>query len=356
MERDEYKMCSVMLDNIDLNVSNKTYIIAEMSANHMQDLDKAKRIIREAKKAGADAIKIQTYRPDTITIDCYGDEFLCTPGSPWEGMNLYELYKKAYTPWEWHQELFDEAKNIGIAMFSTPFDLSAVDFLHKFDMPAIKIASYEINDIPLIKKSAKEMKPMIISTGLATLQDIELAINTCKEVGNHQIILLKCVSEYPTPYEDINLKTMLNLKETFDCVVGLSDHSLGSEVAIAAVAMGAKVIEKHFTLSRAEGGADAEFSMEPDEFRNMVQAIRNVEKAIGKITYNLSERQMKSKERSRSLYVVEDIKKGEILTEINVKSIRPGYGLHTKYYEEILGKKVNQDIRKGTALDWKYIK
>lgn len=348
-------MSSVILDSVDLSVSNKTYIIAEMSANHMQDLNRAKRIIKEAKKAGADAIKIQTYRPDTITIDCYGDEFLCSPGSPWEGMNLYELYKIAYTPWEWHQELFDEAKSIGITMFSTPFDLSAVDFLHKFHMPAYKIASYEINDIPLIKKCAKEMKPMIMSTGLATLQDIELAVNTCKEVGNHQIVLLKCVSEYPTPYEDVNLRTMTNLRETFDCIVGVSDHSLGSEVAIAAVAMGAKVIEKHFTLSRAEGGADSAFSMEPDEFRNMVQSIRNVEKAIGKVTYNLSDRQLKSKERSRSLYVVEDIKKGELITERNVKSIRPGYGLHTKYYEEVLGRKANQDIRKGTALNWAYM-
>lgn len=346
---------SVILNNKNLCNSKETYIIAEMSANHMQDLNRAKRIIREAKVAGADAVKIQTYRPDTITVDCYGEEFLCTPGSPWEGRNLYELYKTAYTPWEWHEELFEEAKKVGIPMFSTPFDLTAVDFLHKFDMPAIKIASYEINDIPLIKKCAKEMKPMILSTGLATLQDIDLAIKTCKEVGNNQIVLLKCVSEYPTPYEDINLKTMKNMKETFDCVVGLSDHSIGSEVSIAAVAMGAKVIEKHFTLSRSDGGADAAFSMEPDEFRNMVQSIRNIEKAMGKVTYDLSERQLKSKERSRSLYIVEDMKEGELLTEKNVRSIRPGYGLHTQYYEKILGKRVKKDIKKGTALRWEYL-
>lgn len=339
----------------NIDESSSTYIIAEMSANHMQNLDKAKTIIKEAKQAGADAVKIQTYRPDTITINCYGEEFLCTPGSPWEGMNLYELYKKAYTPWEWHAELFECAKDNGILMFSTPFDLTAVDFLRQFEMPAYKIASYEINDIPLIKKCAMEMKPMIMSTGLASLEDIELAVNTCKSVGNNQIALLKCVSEYPTPYEDINLRTIKNMKETFDCVVGLSDHSLGSEVAIAAVAMGAKIIEKHLTLSRAEGSLDADFSMEPDEFGKMVEHIRHVEASMGKVTYHLSEKQQRSKKRSRSLYVVEDIEKGQRLTENNIKSIRPGYGMHTKFYEEILGRPVNQNLKRGTALEWKYL-
>lgn len=343
------------LDSIDLTTTNKTYIIAEMSANHMQDLKRAKQIIVEAKQAGADAIKIQTYRPDTITIDCYGEEFLCTPGSPWEGMNLYKLYQTAYTPWEWHDELFEYARENNISMFSTPFDLTAVDFLHKYNMPAFKIASYEINDIPLIKKIAKENKPIIISTGLATLSDIELAVNTCKNEGNDKIVLLKCVSEYPAPYEDINLNTMINMKDTFGCTVGLSDHSLGSCVSIAAVALGARVIEKHFTLSRKDGGADADFSMEPNEFSKMTEDIRNVEKAIGHITYNLSDRQKKSRERSRSLYVVKDTKKGEIFTEENIKSIRPGYGIHTKHYEQILGKRATENIKKGTALDWKYI-
>lgn len=331
------------------------FIIAEMSANHMQDIERAKKIILEAKNSGADAVKIQTYRPDTITVDCRGDEFLCALGNSWDGMNLFELYKSAYTPWEWHGELFDYAKKIGIPMFSTPFDLSAVDFLRQFDMPAYKIASYEINDIPLIKKTAKEMKPIIISTGLATLSDIELAVDTCRKVGNNQITLLKCVSEYPTPYEDINLKTMVNMKETFGCEVGLSDHSLGSSVPVAAVALGAKVIEKHFTLSRADGGADAVFSMEPEEFSKMVEDVRNVAKALGSITYSLTQGQQKSKELSRSLYIVEDIKTGEVLNEHNMKSIRPGYGLHTKYYEKLLGKKVKKDLKKGTALDWSYI-
>ncbi|NLP13948.1 MAG: pseudaminic acid synthase [Clostridium sp.] len=348
-------MNSVILNNNDLSKSCKVYIIAEMSANHLQDIERAKRIIQAAKEASADAIKIQTYRPDTITIDCYGKEFLCTPGSPWEGMNLFELYKTAYTPWEWHRELFEYAKECGISMFSSPFDLSSVDFLRQFNMPAYKIASYEINDIPLIKKVASEGKPVIISTGLANLGDIELAIETCNRVGNDQIVLLKCVSEYPTPYEDINLKTMVNMKETFGCVVGLSDHSLGGCVSIAAVALGAKVIEKHLTLSRKDGGADSDFSMEPDEFGRMVQDIRNVEKSLGNVTYGLTNRQKMSKKRARSLYVVADIATGQRLTPENIKSIRPGYGLHTKYYEEVLGKTVNCDLKKGTALQWKYI-
>lgn len=345
------------MESVGYSIENKNhvFIIAEMSANHMQDIERAKKIIAEAKNAGADAVKIQTYRPDTITVDCYGDEFLCTPGNPWDGMNLYELYESAYTPWEWHGELFDYAKKIGIPMFSTPFDLSAVDFLRQFDMPAYKIASYEINDIPLIKKTAKEMKPIIISTGLAALSDIELAVNTCRNVGNNQITLLKCVSEYPTPYEDINLKTMINMRETFGCEVGLSDHSLGSCVSVAAVALGAKVIEKHFTLCRAEGGADAVFSMEPKEFSQMVEDIRNIEKAVGNVKYDLTDRQKESKKRSRSLYIVEDIKMGEKLNEQNMKSIRPGYGIHTKYYEMLLGKRVKKDLKKGTALDWSYI-
>lgn len=334
---------------------NSTYIIAEMSANHMQDLDRAKKIIEAAREAGADAIKIQTYRPDTITIDCYGDEFLCTPGSPWEGMNLYELYKTAYTPWEWHDELFACAKENNIEMFSSPFDLTAIDFLHKYDMPAFKIASYELNDIPLIKKAAQEGKKMIMSTGLSGLADIQLAVDTCRSVGNYDITLLKCVSEYPTPYEDINLATLVNMRETFGCPVGLSDHSLGSAVSVAAVALGAEVIEKHFTLSRAEGGADAEFSMEPQEFAQMVQDIRNVEKAMGKVTYDLTERQKRSRERARSLYVVKDVKQGDAFTPENVRSIRPGYGLHTKYYEDILGKHATMDLKKGTALAWKHI-
>lgn len=345
----------LMIDGKKLSDKSDTYIIAEMSANHLHNLDRAKRIIDVAKECGADAIKLQTYRSDTITIDCRGPEFMATPGSPWENMNLFELYKEAYTPWEWHGELMDYAKKVGITCFSSPFDLTAIDFLEELNVPAYKIASFELNDIPLIKKAAMTGKPIIMSTGIADMSDIELALRTCKEAGNDKVILLKCVSEYPTPYEEINLRTLTNMSETFDCVVGVSDHSFGSAVAVAGVALGARVIEKHLTLSRKDGGPDGTFSMEPQEFKNMVTDIRNVEKALGKVTYELTEKQKKSKGRSRSLYVVSDIKKGEIFTPDNMRSIRPGYGLHTKYYKDIIGKRASCDIKKGTAMKWNYV-
>lgn len=345
----------LMIDGKKLSDKSDTYIIAEMSANHLHNLDRAKRIIDVAKECGADAIKLQTYRPDTITIDCRGPEFMATPGSPWENMNLFELYKEAYTPWEWHGELMDYAKKVGITCFSSPFDLTAIDFLEELNVPAYKIASFELNDIPLIKKAAMTGNPIIMSTGIADMSDIELALRTCKEAGNDKVILLKCVSEYPTPYEEINLRTLTNMSETFDCVVGVSDHSFGSAVAVAGVALGARVIEKHLTLSRKDGGPDGTFSMEPQEFKNMVTDIRNVEKALGKVTYELTEKQKKSKGRSRSLYVVSDIKKGEIFTPDNMRSIRPGYGLHTKYYKDIIGKRASCDIKKGTAMKWNYV-
>lgn len=343
------------IDGKKLSDKSDTYIIAEMSANHLHNLDRAKRIIDAAKECGADAIKLQTYRPDTITIDCRGPEFMATPGSPWENMNLFELYKEAYTPWEWHGELMDYAKKVGITCFSSPFDLTAIDFLEELNVPAYKIASFELNDIPLIKKAALTGKPIIMSTGIADMSDIELALRTCKKAGNDKVILLKCVSEYPTPYEEINLRTLTNMSETFDCVVGVSDHSFGSAVAVAGVALGARVIEKHLTLNRKDGGPDGTFSMEPQEFKNMVTDIRNVEKALGKVTYELTEKQKKSKGRSRSLYVVSDIKKGEIFTPDNMRSIRPGYGLHTKYYEDIIGKRASCDLKKGTAMKWNYV-
>ena len=345
----------LMIDGKKLSDKSDTYIIAEMSANHLHNLDRAKRIIDVAKECGADAIKLQTYRPDTITIDCRGPEFMATPGSPWENMNLFELYKEAYTPWEWHGELMNYEKKVGITCFSSPFDLTAIDFLEELNVPAYKIASFELNDIPLIKKAAMTGKPIIMSTGIADMSDIELALRTCKEAGNDKVILLKCVSEYPTPYEEINLRTLTNMSETFDCVVGVSDHSFGSAVAVAGVALGARVIEKHLTLSRKDGGPDGTFSMEPQEFKNMVTDIRNVEKALGKVTYELTEKQKKSKGRSRSLYVVSDIKKGEIFTPDNMRSIRPGYGLHTKYYKDIIGKRASCDIKKGTAMKWNYV-
>jgi len=345
----------VIIDNKIIGEGHLVYTIAEMSANHLMNLNRAKEIIRLAKSSGADAIKLQTYRPDTITLDCRGEEFMATKGSPWEGMNLFDLYQTAYTPWEWHRELFDYSKEIGITCFSSPFDLTAVDFLEELGTPAYKIASFEINDIPLIRKVAKTKKPIIISTGIAELADIELALKTCIENGNENVILLKCVSEYPTPYEELNLRTITNMKETFNCVVGLSDHSMGNAVDIAAVALGASVIEKHLTISREDGGPDGSFSMEPAEYKEMVNNIRNVEKALGTVHYELTEKQKNSRGRSRSLYVAKDMKKGEIFNPENLRSIRPGFGLHTKYYDDILGKKASCDLKKGTAMQWKYV-
>ncbi|WP_294376408.1 pseudaminic acid synthase [uncultured Clostridium sp.] len=342
------------INGFEIN-KGRTFIIAEMSANHLQNFNKAMQIIEAAADAGADAIKLQTYRPDTITMDCKGKEFMATPGSPWEGMNLYELYEKAYTPWEWHKELMDHARQKGLICFSAPFDLSAVDFLEELKVPAYKIASYEIEDIPLIKKVASTGKPIILSTGIATIEDINCAIETCIKTGNRNIILLKCLSAYPAPYNEMNLKTIPNMKETFGVEVGVSDHTLGDEVAIASVAIGATVIEKHLTLSRKDGGPDSSFSMEPKEFKHMVNSIRNIEKAMGKVSYQLTEKQILSKERGRSLYVVEDIKEGEFFTDKNIKSIRPGFGIKPKYYEKILGKYAKCNIKRGTALKWSMI-
>ena len=300
-----------------------------MSANHLQDYERAKKIILAAKNSGADAIKLQTYRPDTITIDCSGEEFMATKGSIWEGKNLYQLYEEAYMPWEWHKGLFDYAKEIGITIFSSPFDFSAADLLEELDAPAYKIASYEILDIPLIKRTAKTGKPIILSTGIATLADIERAVAACKSVGNDQIAILKCVSQYPTPYPDLNLKTIPNLAETFDCIAGLSDHSMGDAVDVAAVTLGANIIEKHMTLRRADGGADSAFSMEPEEFAQMVESVHNIEMAIGACTYELTEMQKRGRKNARSLYIVKDVKAGEVFTERNTRSIRPGKGIPT---------------------------
>lgn len=333
---------------------NPVYIIAEMSANHNMDLERAKRIIDAAADAGANAVKIQTYTPDTITIDCNTDIFKAR-GKLWEGMTLYELYQKAYTPWEWQNELKLYTEKAGLDFFSSPFDLTAVDFLEGLEVPAYKVASFEINDIPLIRKIAQTGKPVIISTGIAYMEDIERAIRVCKQEGNDKIILLKCVSSYPAPFEQMNLRVIPNMEQTFGCPVGLSDHSLGDETAIASVALGAKVIEKHLTLRRSDGGADSAFSMESEEFAEMVRKIRNIEKALGRVTYELTEKQIENRSGSRSLFAVKDIRQGEKFSEKNVKSIRPGFGMHTRYYEDILGKEAKCDIKKGTPMDWKYI-
>lgn len=343
----------ILIGNTQVSNRGRTFIVAEMSANHNMDFERAKAIIKAAAESGADAIKIQTYTPDTITIDSDKPAFR-TKGI-WEGRTLYELYGKAYTPWEWQAELQQYAHECGIEFFSSPFDLTAIDFLEALNVPVYKVASFEINDIPFIRKIARTGKPIIISTGIAYLEDIDLAIRTCLDAGNDNVILLKCISAYPAPYDNMNLKVIPNMAETFDCICGLSDHSMGTEIAVAAVALGAKVIEKHFTLNRADGGEDSKFSMEPHEFKDMVSQIRNVEKALGTTTYMLNDEQIDSRIYSRSLFVVEDIKKGEVFTVNNVKSIRPGIGMHTKYWDDIIGKRARIDIDKGTPMEWNLV-
>jgi len=345
-------MKEIRIGNKIISENSPVFIVAELSANHRQDLELAKDTIHAMKEAGADAVKLQTYTPDTVTINCNNEYFRINQGTLWDGKTFYELYKEAYTPWEWHYELKELAEKLGLIFFSTPFDKTAVDFLEKLNVPAYKIASFEITDIPLIEYAASKGKPMIISTGIATLCDIQEAVSACKRVGNDQIILLKCTSAYPAPLEEVNLRTIPNMAETFGCIVGLSDHTLGISVPIAAVALGARVIEKHFILDRKIGGPDAAFSLDPDDFRAMVKAIREVEKALGKVSYELTEKIKRSREFARSLFVVKDMKAGEVFTEENVKSIRPGYGLHPKHLKDILGKKARKDIKKGTPLSW----
>ena len=348
-------MLKFKIKNKKIGGNNPVFIIAEMSANHLQKFDNAVKLIKVAKEAGADAVKLQTYTPDTITIDCNNEYFQIKQGTLWDGQTLYQLYKKAYTPWEWQPKLKEIAEDEGLICFSSVFDKTAVDFLEKMNVPAYKIASFEITDIPLIEYVASKGKPIIISTGIATLSDIEEAVNACKRMGNEQIALLKCVSAYPTPLEDVNLRTIPNLADTFKTVVGLSDHTLGISVPIASVALGVCIIEKHLTLDRKLGGPDAAFSLEPDEFKAMVKSVREVEEALGKVSYELTEKIKKSHEFSRSLFVVKDMRAGETFTEKNIRSIRPGYGLHPKYYDVILGKKVKTDIKKGSPLTWELI-
>lgn len=328
----------------------KTFIVAELSANHNGNKQTAIDTIKAAKRAGADAIKLQTYTADTMTLDCKKSDFKIKQGTLWDGKYLYDLYKEAYTPWEWHQELFETAKKEGLICFSTPFDKTAVDFLETLNNPIYKIASFEITDIPLIEYAAKKMKPMIISTGIATMEDILLALETCKNVGNTDITLLKCTSAYPAPIEEANLIMIKEMSERFQVKVGLSDHTIGSIVPITAVAMGAVMIEKHFILDRNIGGPDAAFSMNEQEFTQMVRDIRSVEKAIGEVNYELADKMKSSRDFSRSLYVAENMKKGDTITEQNVRSVRPGFGLHPKYLKEILGKKVNRDLEKGDRI------
>ena len=351
-----------MSKHTPLNISGKeigegrtTYIIAEMSANHNQEFAQAVNLIHAAKEAGADAVKLQTYTPDTLTIDSDLEYFQVSGGSLWDGRNLYELYKEAYTPWEWQPKLKQVANELELDLFSTPFDATAVDFLEEMKVPAYKIASFELVDLPLIRCVAKTGKPIIMSTGMATLSEINEAVHTAREAGAKQIALLKCNSAYPAPPEDMNLRTIPHLAKAFGVPTGLSDHTLGIAVPVAAVAIGACIIEKHFTLSRNIPGPDSAFSLEPHEFKAMVDAIRIAEKALGEVSYAVMERELASRSLRRSLFVVKNIQAGELYTTDNVCSIRPGHGLHTRYLNLVLGKHATCDIIVGTPLTWNLI-
>ena len=337
------------IDNFEIG-KDKTFIIAEVSANHNQDYDVAKEMIKAAKDAGADAVKLQTYTADTMTLDVDNEYFTIRQDTIWDGRNLHDLYKEAYTPWEWQPKLKKYADELGIILFSTPFDKTSVDFLEDMNVSVYKIASFEITDLPLIKYVAQKKKPIIISTGIASLEDIEEAVKVCKDEGNEQIVLLKCTSAYPAPLEDANLLTMADLKERFDVDIGFSDHTLGITAPITAVALGAKVIEKHFILDKAMGGVDSEFSLDIDEFKEMVKAVRDTEKLLGKVSYEMTPKKLKSREFSRSLFIAEDIKKGEIFSEKNVRIVRPAFGLAPKYIDKVLGKIADKDYIKGTPL------
>ena len=343
------------IGNFDLK-KDGTYIIAELSANHNGSLQNALDTIKAAKEIGANAIKLQTYTADTITLDSNSDDFIIKGGTLWDNRTLYDLYKEAYTPWEWHKELFDYARKIGIDIFSSPFDKSAVDFLEQFNPSAYKIASFEITDYELIRYTASKGKPIIISTGIATIDEIQDVVDICRGVGNNDIILLKCTSAYPAPLEEANLSMIPNLAQTFSVISGFSDHTLGVTAPIVAVTLGAKVIEKHFILDKSIGGADADFSLDKKEFKQMIEVVRDAEKLLGKVDYSMTDKKKKSRQFSRSLYVSKDIKKGEILTQDNIKSVRPGYGLHPKHLKDVLGKTALNDIKFASRLKLKDIK
>ena len=330
------------------NNSNKIFIIAELSANHNGSIDLAIDTIRAARRAGADAIKLQTYKPTTITIDSNKDDFVIQNDSIWDGQKYFDLYEKAHTPWEWHKELFRVAKEEGLICFSSPFDPTAVDLLEELDNPIYKIASFEITDIPLIQYVASKGKPVILSTGIATIADIELAVDTCRNAGNDQITLLKCTSSYPAPIEEANLVMIKDLAERFNVASGLSDHTLGITAPVVAVTQGAKVIEKHFILDKSIGGPDASFSLDEEEFTQMVKAVRDAEVAVGNVDYILTEKQLQGRNFCRSIYISKDVKKGDIVTIENLQSVRPGYGMHPKELNKVLGKKFTQDCIAGT--------
>lgn len=348
---------------MDIKIASKNigtayppFIIAEMSGNHKQSLARSLQIVEAAAKAGAHAIKLQTYTADTMTLDIKENEFFIDdPKSLWNGKPLYELYQEAHTPWEWHKKIFNRADELGLIAFSTPFDATAVDFLQELNVPAYKVASFENIDIPLIKKIAQTGKPIIMSTGMASISELDESIKTIRENGCEKIILLKCTSAYPADPSEINLRTIPHLKELFDVQVGLSDHTLGVGVSLASVALGATVIEKHFTLSRTDGGVDSAFSLEPNEMKMLVEESKHAWHALGKVNYILTEKEKKSRQFRRSLYITENMKAGDIISSKNLRAIRPGLGLPPKFYDKLLGKKVTCDVRRGTPVSWSLI-
>lgn len=349
-------MKDIVFEGITIGKSHKPFVIAEMSGNHNNSLEKALSIIDAAADAGAHAIKLQTYTADTLTINVsHGEFYVSDPNSLWKGRSLYDLYQEASTPWEWHPALFERAKKRGIICFSTPFDETAVDFLESLNMSIYKIASFENNHLPLLKKIASTGKPVIMSTGISNLSDIEIAVKTLKENGCKDLILLKCTSTYPATPENTNVLTIPHMSQLFNCHVGLSDHTLGVGTSIASVALGARVIEKHFTIDRSEGGVDAAFSMEPSEFKTLVEETERAFLSLGNVSYGILKDEEKSIGFKRSIYIVEDMTEGDILTTDNIRIIRPGHGLHPKYFNQLLGKKINKNVRKGTALTFNLI-
>ncbi len=349
-------MVDIKIGQRIIGIGKKPFIVAEMSGNHNHSLKRALEIVEAAAATGAEAIKLQTYTADTITLDVKdGDFFIDDEDNLWRGRSLYDLYKEAYTPWEWHEPIFERCRELGMIAFSTPFDETAVDFLESLDVPCYKIASFELIDLPLIRKVAATGKPMIISTGMASVAEIDETVRGAKEAGCKDIILLKCTSSYPASPEDSNLLTIPHMQKLFNCPIGLSDHTMGIGAAVAAIALGACFIEKHFTLSRADGGVDSAFSMEPEEMRQLVIETERAWQALGQISYSPGEQESKSLKFRRSLYIAEDMAAGEVLTPENLRIVRPGYGLEPKYYEVLLGKKINRAVKKGTPLNWDLI-
>ena len=345
-------MRTFTIDSREVGHGQRTYIIAELSANHGHRFEEAVRLVEAAKQAGADAVKLQTYTADTITIDADTPPFRVGGGTLWDGRTLYDLYKDAFTPWDWQPKLKDIANTLGMDLFSTPFDASAIEFLERMDIPAYKVASFELVDLPLLRRIARTGKPIIMSTGMAALAEIDEAMTTLRDAGAREIALLKCNSAYPAPAGEMNLRTIPHLAAAFDVPVGLSDHTLDLAVPVVAVALGACIIEKHFTLSRSTPGPDSPFSLEPHEFKAMVEAVRVAEQALGSVHYGVSEREAASRVFRRSLFVVQDVKAGDPFTTETVRSIRPGHGLHTRYLDQVLGRNASRDIARGTPLDW----